>query len=242
MATLFFYQGHTYEIVVTAMTWANAQSNAVLHSAHLATVSSAGENNIIFQNAAQSVAASLAPTAPDGGDAAYLWLGASDKSQEGSWRWIDGAAVSSYSNWGSGVFGAEPDNYQGIQHAMALGLEVWPRPSGGYGTAGTWNDISEHNLLYSVIEWDYVTDTTADNTPPTGAVQITGSLVQGQTLSAVTTALSDAGGLGSFSYQWLRAGSAVNGATQGSYTLVQADVGQTMTVRVSYTDGLRSEE
>ena len=125
---------------------------------------------------------------------------------------------------------------------MALGLEVWPRPSGGYGTAGTWNDISEHNLLYSVIEWDYVTDTTANNTPPTGAVQITGSVVQGQTLSAVTTALADADGLGSFSYQWLRAGSAVNGPTQGSYALVQADVGQTMTVRVSYTDGLGNAE
>ena len=82
----------------------------------------------------------------------------------------------------------------------------------------------------------------AVNQPPTGAVQVTGSVVQGQTLSAVTSALADADGLGSFSYQWLRAGSTVNGATQSSYTLVQGDVGQTMTVRVSYTDGLGNAE
>lgn len=86
------------------------------------------------------------------------------------------------------------------------------------------------------------TTAAAVNQPPTGSVQVTGSVMQGQTLSAVTTALADADGLGSFSYQWLRAGSAVNGATQGSYTLVQADVGQTMTVRVSYTDGLGNAE
>ncbi|MBK9573401.1 MAG: Ig-like domain-containing protein [Rhodoferax sp.] len=80
------------------------------------------------------------------------------------------------------------------------------------------------------------------NQPPTGAVQIAGTASQGQTLNAVTTTLADADGLGTLSYQWLRAGNVVAGSTSASYTLGQGDVGQTMTVRVSYTDALGTAE
>ena len=40
------------------------------------------------------------------------------------------------------------------------------------------------------------------NDSPTGSVTISGNLTQGSTLSAVTNALSDEDGLGTFSYQW----------------------------------------
>ena len=40
-----------------------------------------------------------------------------------------------------------------------------------------------------------------------------------------------------FSYQWLRGGIAIAGATTNTYTLGDADVGAQISVRVSYTDG-----
>ena len=58
----------------------------------------------------------------------------------------------------------------------------------------------------------------------------------------MTSAISDADGLGAFSYQWLRNGVAVGGATATSYLLGNADVGTQISVQVSYTDGHGSNE
>ncbi len=75
------------------------------------------------------------------------------------------------------------------------------------------------------------------NDPPTGAPTITGSVTENQTLTAATGSIDDADGLGTFSYQWLRDGVAITGATAGTYALGDADVGAHMGVTVSYTDG-----
>ncbi len=66
---------------------------------------------------------------------------------------------------------------------------------------------------------------------------ITGTATEDQTLTADTSGISDADGLGSFSYQWLRDGSAISGATSSSYTLTNTDVGSKISVQVSYADG-----
>ncbi len=83
-----------------------------------------------------------------------------------------------------------------------------------------------------------VTLTDDDNSAPTGTVTITGTATQGQTLIAVTSAISDPDGPSSltFSYQWKRDGTAISGATSGTYILKQADVGAIITVTVSWTD------
>lgn len=80
------------------------------------------------------------------------------------------------------------------------------------------------------------------NDAPGGTVTITGSAQEDQTLSADTTGLSDADGLGTFSYQWLRDGSAIVGANAATYTLDDADVGTAIALQVSYTDGHGSAE
>ncbi len=80
------------------------------------------------------------------------------------------------------------------------------------------------------------------NDLPTGRVVPSGTSTQGQTLTADTSGLSDEDGLGSFSYQWLRGGVAIAGATSVSYVLTQDDVGRSIQVRVSYTDGLGTRE
>ncbi len=75
------------------------------------------------------------------------------------------------------------------------------------------------------------------NNLPTGTISIAGTAAEDQTLSAVTSSLADADGLGAFSYQWLRGGVVVAGATGATYSLAGADVGQTIQVRVTYVDG-----
>jgi hypothetical protein len=76
------------------------------------------------------------------------------------------------------------------------------------------------------------------NDAPTGGVSITGALVQGQVLNADTHTLGDVDGLGTLHYQWLRGGVAIAGAPDAAaYTTVLADVGATISLRVSYTDG-----
>lgn len=80
------------------------------------------------------------------------------------------------------------------------------------------------------------------NSPPTGAVSISGTPIQGETLSANTTTLADVDGLGALSYQWIRSGTAISGATDSSYILTQSDVFSTISVRVTYTDGRGANE
>ena len=74
------------------------------------------------------------------------------------------------------------------------------------------------------------------NDAPTGTVTITGAAVEDQALTAVST-LADADGLGTLHYQWQRDGLVNVGADQASYTPGDADVGHTIQVVVSYTDG-----
>ena len=86
-----------------------------------------------------------------------------------------------------------------------------------------------------------VTNNSTVNTPATGAPTITGTPQVGQTLRAVTTAIMDANGLNnvSYTYQWIRvdgSDSDISGATASTYTLVAADQGKTIKVKVSFTD------
>ena len=52
-----------------------------------------------------------------------------------------------------------------------------------------------------------------------GVPTISGTATEDQTLTADTSGISDADGLGAFSYQWLRDGVAIGGATASTYTL-----------------------
>ncbi|MEJ2621223.1 MAG: hypothetical protein P8163_13435 [Candidatus Thiodiazotropha sp.] len=65
---------------------------------------------------------------------------------------------------------------------------------------------------------------------------ISGRAEEDQTLTVVNN-ITDSDGLGSFTYQWLRDGSAISGVTGNRYTLGDDDVGHRITVTASYTDG-----
>ena len=80
------------------------------------------------------------------------------------------------------------------------------------------------------------------NSSATGTPTISGTEQVGETLSADTSGISDLNGLSNatFSYQWVRSDSAndtdISGATGQTYTLATADAGNTVKVRVSFTD------
>ena len=82
----------------------------------------------------------------------------------------------------------------------------------------------------------------AGNTAPTGAPTITGTAQVGQTLTASTTGIADANGLTSptYTYQWIRVDGTdeadIASANSSTYTLVDADLGKTLKVKVTFDD------
>ena len=86
------------------------------------------------------------------------------------------------------------------------------------------------------------------NAPATGAPTISGTAQVGETLTASTSGIADADGLSgaTFSYQWVSndgtTDSDIQGATDSTYTLVPADAGKTIKVRVTFTDDAGNEE
>ena len=91
---------------------------------------------------------------------------------------------------------------------------------------------------------DAVTAAPQPNSPATGAPTITGTAQVGEALTADTSGIADADGLEnvSFSYEWLADDTAIQGATNSTYTLADADEGKTIKVRVSFTDDAGNEE
>ena len=106
------------------------------------------------------------------------------------------------------------------------------------------DDASNSETLTSAAT---ATVAAAPNTPATGAPTITGTAQVGETLTAVTTGIMDADGLASpsYTYQWIRVNGTdadISGATSSTYTLVAADEGTTIKVKVSFTDDASNPE
>ena len=86
----------------------------------------------------------------------------------------------------------------------------------------------------------------APNSPATGLPTISGTSQVGQTLTAGTSGIADGDGLDNavFSYQWIRSDGTtdtnIQGATDASYTLADADEGKNVKVRVSFTDDAKT--
>jgi hypothetical protein len=172
--------GKSYEIVETKYSWADAAKYASDNGGYLVHIDSQAEQDSIYNAIINGAKINSTYTVIyDGGGVAYIWIGATDKKTEGTWNWDgnndgtginfwngqgsggngDGSAVSGkFYNWGGKYQYSspkEPDNYGGSQNAAAIALEAWPKNNGSYGKASEWNDISETNLLYFIVEYDY---------------------------------------------------------------------------------------
>ena len=86
------------------------------------------------------------------------------------------------------------------------------------------------------------------NSQATGAPTISGTVQAGEALTASTSGIADDDGLTNvtYSYQWVRndgsSDTDILGATDSTYTLVAADQGKTIKVKVSFTDDADNEE
>lgn len=169
--TYFFnYNGHRYAVVQEQKTWSEAAACARELGYFLVHIEDSAEQQAIADTLINGANVSRSYTSVlDGGGAAYVWIGATDKSTEGQWQWdgddtlsaVDfwtgqgsagagnGSAVGgAYHNWGGSNQGAanEPDDFQG-QDGGAMALQNWP-----FGQAFEWNDIDLSNNLYFIME------------------------------------------------------------------------------------------
>ena len=86
------------------------------------------------------------------------------------------------------------------------------------------------------------------NNDPTGAIGFASSnanpnrFTVGDTVTADDSTIADADGLGAFSYQWLRAGEEIAGATGATHDITSDDRGHRLSLVVTYTDGAGFEE
>ena len=83
-----------------------------------------------------------------------------------------------------------------------------------------------------------ITDNDSADDSATGKPGITGAAQVGMTLTAGTADIMDTDGLTTpgYTYQWLRTGSNISGATSSTYTLTSSDYGETIQVKVDFTD------
>lgn len=155
----FTANGIQYEIIKENETWATATACAFTRGGFLAEVNSQLEQDSIYYHLTQASININSTKAPDGGNAAYVWLGGNDASQEGRWEWDgdnsgmkihfyqgqrNGNAINGlYNNWGN-----EPDDFNNNQDGLGLALSSWP-----FGTASQWNDVNSSNSLYYVVEF-----------------------------------------------------------------------------------------
>ena len=97
-------------------------------------------------------------------------------------------------------------------------------------------------------DWVRAGPASASNNPATGVPTISGTAQVGETLTADMSGIADADGLSgeSFTYQWVSSDGTtatdIEKATGSTYTLIAADQGRSVKVRVTFTDDGGNEE
>ena len=110
----------------------------------------------------------------------------------------------------------------------------------------TGDDYGASAAAWLILRDTYNVGTTPANTRATGRPTIDGTPQVGQTLTVDTSGISDADGLThasyTYLYQWVRNNANIAGQTESTYTLVDADEGKTIKVKVSFTDDANNQE
>lgn len=85
----FFHDNKLYEVIRIAITWDQAAACAVERGGHLVQIDDPLEQNVVFNelNAAILSFMYVGTIANDGGGIPYVWIGANDIDNEGTWNW-----------------------------------------------------------------------------------------------------------------------------------------------------------
>ena len=148
----------------------------------------------------------------------------------------DGLGVFSY-QWnlgGKAIQGATGQTFNLTQAHVGQSISVTATYTDGYGQ-------KESVTALPTVKIANINDL------PIGQITIAGIAAEDQTLRAVTTALSDADGLGALKYEWQSSTDGlswtpVKGATTSSYKLGDGDVGKLIRTSISYIDKHGSAE
>jgi glucose/arabinose dehydrogenase len=116
--TLPTYNGKDYRLTTNARTWEEAQAEAVAAGGNLVTINNAAEQTWVWDTFGKTRA---------------LWIGLTDKVQEGQWRWASGEALA-YTNWIPG----EPNSFGGEQDYAVIGSANGQWDDQNDGTGGSW--------------------------------------------------------------------------------------------------------
>ena len=153
---------------------------------------------------------------------------------------------------GTDSFAVIPQTYPTKKSAAtaedAGGAEGWSIADESYylavsSDARTWTAYDETASFKIQVKEGAVTAAKA-NSPATGAPTISGTPQVGQTLTAGTSDIADTDELTkvSYSYQWIAGGSDIDEATGSSYLLTTSEQGQTIRVKVTFTDDADNQE
>ena len=131
IGTQFKYGNLTLIVITEGKTWENAEAYAQSLGGHLAMIKTQEMQNYVYNTILAN---------PTVAQLSTFWIGATDKANEGDWRWIDGTKLSStYSNWNSG----EPNDSSGEDYCQYY-------ISGS--TKGKWNDLNGTQVYPFVVQ------------------------------------------------------------------------------------------
>lgn len=122
--------GHWYEIVISDISWTQAQAAAAGSGSYLATITSASEQAFIASLAAPY----FSPAAGDAGFKLGGFQPAGSTEAGGNWQWVT-TEDWSYANWAGG----EPNNTGGNESYLYLDERF----------AWKWNDYNDVDSFYS---------------------------------------------------------------------------------------------
>ena len=111
----------------------------------------------------------------------------------------------------------------------------------------TFTDDAENETTLTSAATEAVAAAPQPDRPATGEPTISGTAQVGEVLTVNTTGIADADGLttSTYSYQWVASDGTTDtdipDATDATYTLVADDEGQTIKVRVTFTDDAENE-
>jgi Ca2+-binding RTX toxin-like protein len=133
-APIFTYNGKFY-FLSNAGSWTQAQAQAVSLGGNLVAVNDAAENQFLVNTF---------------GGTERLWIGLTDEVTEGTFKWVNGEAVT-YTNW----YPNEPNNSGGNENYAEFNI----------GGAGKWNDLPNSLVfLRGIIEIANSNDTIIGST------------------------------------------------------------------------------